>query len=138
MTFPGILQWLPPRINQLVVFLPVLAVSQILGCTHYSPSVNSLESLDTGVQADVEEALQNYIRCSVAASIKIDDGKRHAGRLAWTATEMCESKKVLLIQKMSQAGVTYDTAIENASDSQVQAAAEGIKAIQTARGTAPD
>ena len=136
-TSQRILQRLFPQITRLV-FLPILAVTQVLGCTNDSPSVSSLETLDPAAQTGVEEAVQNYIRCSVATSIKIDDGKRHAGRLAWTATEMCESKKILLIQKMSQAGVPYDSAIDNASDSQVQAAAAGIVAIQTTRGTTPD
>ena len=136
-TSQGILKRLSPQITRLIL-LPILAVTQVLGCTNDSPSLSTLKTLDPIVQADVEEAVQNYIRCSVATSIKIDDGKRHAGRLAWTATEMCESKKILLIQKMSQAGVPYDSAIDNASDSQVQAAAAGIEAIQTTRGTAPD
>ena len=136
-TSQGILQRLFPQITRLV-FLPILAVTQVLGCTNDSPSVSSLETLDPAAQTRVEEAVQNYIRCSVATSIKIDDGKRHVGRLAWTATEMCESKRILLIQKMSQAGVTYDTAIKKASDSQVRATAAGIKAVQTTRGTTPD
>ena len=121
-----------------LVFLPIIAVTQVLGCTNDSPSVSSLETLDPVAQTGVEEAVQTYIRCSVATSIKIDDGKRHVGRLAWTATEMCESKKILLVQKMSQAGLTYDTAIKKASDSQVHATAAGIEAIQTTRGTTPD
>ena len=137
MTFQGILQSLFPQITRLV-FLPIIAVTQVLGCTNDSPSVSSLETLDSVAQTGVEEAVQTYIRCSVATSIKIDDGKRHAGRLAWTATEMCESKKILLIQKMSQAGVPYDTAVAKASDSQVQATAAGIETIQTTRGTSPD
>ena len=136
-TSQGILKRLSPQITRLIL-LPILAVTQVLGCTNDSPSLSTLKTLDPIVQADVEEAVQNYIRCSVATSIKIDDGKRHAGRLAWTATEMCESKKILLIQKMSQAGVPYDSAIDTASDSQVQAAAAGIVAIQTTRGTTPD
>ena len=137
MTSQGILQRLFPQITRLV-FLPILAVTQVVGCTNDSPSVSSLETLGPVAQTDIEETVQNYIRCSVATSIKIDDGKRHVGRLAWTATEMCESKKILLIQKMSQAGVPYDTAVKKASDSQVQAAAEGIKAIQKTRGTEPN
>ena len=136
-TSQGILPRLFPQITRLV-FLPILVITQVLGCTNDSPSVRSLEALDPVVQANVEEAVRNYIRCSVATSIKIDDGKRHVGRLAWTATEICESKKILLIQKMSQAGIAYDTAVENASDSQVQAAAAGIEALQTTRGTTPD
>ena len=137
MTSQGILKKLAPQITRLVC-LPILAATQVVGCTNDSPSVNSLETLDPLALAGVDEAVQNYIRCSVTTSIKIDDGKRHAGRLAWTATEMCESKKILLIQKMSQAGVSYDTAMKNASDSQVQATAAGIEAIQTTRGTTPD
>ena len=137
MTSQGILPRLFPQITRLV-FLPIIAVTQVLGCTNDSPSVSSLEALDPVVQTQVEEAVQNYIRCAVETSIKIDDGKRKVGRLAWTATEMCESKKILLIQKMSQAGVSYDTAVKNASDSQVQATAAGIEAIQTTRGTTPD
>ena len=122
-----------------LVFLPILAATQLPGCTNDSPSsVSSFEALDQMAQAGIEEAVQSYVSCSVVTSRKIDDGKRHVGRLAWTATEMCQSKRILLIQKMSRAGVTYDTAIKKASDSQVQATAAGIEAIQTTRGTAPD
>ncbi len=137
MTFQGTINQLFQPIAQMVC-LPILAITQLLGCANDSPSINSLEALGPSAQAGVEEAVQSYIRCSVATSIKIDDGKRHAGRLAWTATEMCESEKILLIQKMSQVGFSYDAALENASDSQVQAAAAGINAIQKTRGTSPD
>jgi len=134
----GILKHLFTPITRLV-FLPILAATQLPGCANdSSSSVSSFEALDPVAQAGVEEAVQSYISCSVTTSKKIDTGKRHVGRLAWTATEMCESKKILLIQKMSQAGVTYDAALNYASDSQVQAAAAGIDAIQTTRGTTPD
>ncbi len=137
MTYLGILKHLFTPITRLV-FVAILTVTQLPGCTNDGPSISSFEALDPLARASVEEAVENYIRCSAVTSIKIDDGKRHAGRLAWTATEMCESKKILLIQTMSQVGVTYDAALDYASDSQVQAAAAGIDAIQTTRKISPD
>jgi len=136
-TTQGILKQLFTPITRLG-FLPILAISQLPGCTNDSPSIRSFETLEPFAQEEVEEAAQEYINCSVVTSIKIDDGERHAGRLAWTATEMCKSKKIALIQKMSKVGVTYDAALDYASDSQVQAAAAGIDAIQTTRGASPD
>ena len=118
--------------------LVILSYLYIGGCTNQEAHLSSYDDLDLSAQEKVDRAVGKYIRCTAETSIRIDDGVRHVGRLAWTATEICDEHKQLIIQKMSEEGVTYDASIIHASDSQVSATAAGINAIQTSRGSKPD
>ena len=113
--------------------LTVLAPLVLTGCSSRDSSVDSHEELAPHSQAGVEQSVQKYIQCTIATSIQIDDGERHAGRLAWTASELCEAEKLLVIQTMSESGATHQAALIHASDSQVRATAAGIDAIQNSR-----
>jgi hypothetical protein len=113
----------------------LVAITSIFlaGCSTDEPPVGSYEELSDNSQVEVERAVQAYIRCAVAKSVTIDDGRRHPGRLAWTATELCEEKKSGVIQRMSEGGASYEASLTYSSDSQVRATAAGIDAIQKAR-----
>lgn len=111
----------------------VIAAVALAGCDAKNSPVESYGKLPPNLQVEIERAVQEYIRCSVATSLNIDDGLRHAGRLAWTATELCEAKKLAVIQRMSEGGASYEASLRYSSDSQVRATAAGIDAIQKAR-----
>ena len=113
----------------------VIASILLAGCSAKDPPAQSYGELTPNLQVEIEKAIQEYIRCSVATSLAIDDGIRHAGRLAWTATELCEVKKLAVIQRMSEGGASYEASLIYSSDSQVRATAAGIDAIQKARGS---
>ena len=120
--------------KQHLFWLVVIASISLAGCSAKEPPAESYEALTPNLQVEIERTVQEYIRCSVATSLTIDDGLRHAGRLAWTATELCEAKKLAVIQRMSEGGASYEASIRYSSDSQVRATAAGIDAIQKARG----
>ena len=120
--------------KQHLLWSVVLVSIALAGCSTNEPPVESYGELTPDLQVDIERAVQKYIRCSVATSLTIDDGLRHVGRLAWTATELCEAKKLAIIQSMSESGASYEASLLYSSDSQVRATAAGIDAIQKARG----
>mgnify|MGYP004255361257 CR=1 FL=1 len=120
--------------KQYLFWSALIASIFLAGCSAKEPPVESYGELSPNLQVEIDRAVQEYIRCSVATSLTIDDGLRHAGRLAWTATELCEAKKLAVIQRMSEGGASYEASIRYSSDSQVRATAAGIDAIQKARG----
>ena len=122
------------RAKQHLFWSIVIASISLAGCSAKESPVGSYEELTPNLQAEIERAVQEYIRCSVATSLTIDDGLRHTGRLAWTATELCETQKLAIVQRMSESGATHEASLLYSSDSQVRATAAGIDAIQKARG----
>ena len=96
--------------------------------------MNSYELLTESAKNRVQIAVERYVTCSVNAALKLDKGRRNAGRLAWTASESCRNEKADIIRTMVEQGASSEAAFSYASDSQVQATAMGITAIQSRRG----
>lgn len=119
---------------RLIALLPALAASALIGCTGPSDKVGSYEALPESAKNRVQISVDRYITCSVNAALKLDNGRRNAGRLAWTASESCPNQKADIIRTMVEQGASTEAAFSYASDSQVQATAMGITAIQSRRG----
>ena len=134
MTKTGCLRFWPLR---LIPLFPALIASTLIGCAGSPNSVNSVNSyelLTESAKNRVQIAVEGYVTCSVNAALKLDKGRRNAGRLAWTASESCRNEKADIIRTMVEQGASSEAAFSYASDSQVQATAMGITAIQSRRG----
>mgnify|MGYP003310651624 CR=1 FL=1 len=134
MTKTGYLRFWPLRV---IALFPALVTSALIGCAGTPNSVNSVNSyalLTDPAKNRVQIAVERYVTCSVNAALKLDKGRRHAGRLAWTASESCRNEKADIIRTMVEQGASSEAAFSYASDSQVQATAMGITAIQSRRG----
>ena len=109
------------------------AIVTAMGCTAKPSKVDSYESLPEDARHRVQATVERYIECSVDIALKIDKGRRHLGRLAWTASEACVDEKDDIFRLMIKQGANYDAAHAHASDSQVQATAAAITAMQSRR-----
>ena len=109
------------------------ATVTVMGCTGKQATVDSYESLPEDARHRVQSSVERYIECSVNMALKIDKGRRHLGRLAWTASEACVDEKDDIFRLMIKQGANYDAAHTHASDSQVQATAAAITAMQNRR-----
>ena len=105
----------------------------MMGCTGKQTKVDSYESLSEDARHRVHAAVERYIECSVDMALKIDKGRRHLGRLAWTASEACVDEKDDIFRLMIKQGANYNAAHAHASDSQVEATAAAITAMQSRR-----
>ena len=115
-----------------------IVAGALVGCTG-SPNgvdsvVDSYELLPDLAKNRIQIDVESYVTCSVNAALKLDKGGRNAGRLAWTATESCPNEKADIIRTMVEQGASTEAAFSYASDSQVQATAVAITAIQNRRG----
>ena len=119
---------------RLIALFPVLATSALIGCTGSPNSVDSYEALSESAKNRVQVDVDRYIACSVKVALKLDKGRKNAGRIAWTASEACPNEKADIIRTMVEQGASTEAAFSYASDSQVQATAMGITAIQSRRG----
>ena len=117
----------------LIALLPLIAACILVGCTRSPNSVDSFELLSESAKNRVQIAVDRYVTCSVDIALKLDKGRRNAGRLAWTASESCPNKKADIIRTMVEQGASAEAAFSYASDRQVQATAMGITAIQSRR-----
>ena len=105
----------------------------VVGCTGKQTKVDSYESLPENARHRVHATVERYIECSVNMALKIDKGRRHLGRLAWTASEACVNEKDDILRLMIKQGANYNAAHAHASDSQVEATAAAITAMQSQR-----
>ena len=111
-----------------------LLVSQLLfGCGREKPKIESYDSLTQASQTRVQTTVLRYVECSVRAVLILDKGRRHIGRLAWTASESCIAEKNNVIRTMVSEGTSNEAAFSYASDMQVQATAAAITAAQNKR-----
>ena len=113
--------------------LCLLVMTLVLGCARNQVRMESYEALPTSSQNRVQTAVQQYIQCSIQKVLELDDGQRHVGRLAWTASESCVLNKNKIIHAMVQGGTTNEAAFSYASDMQVKATAAAITAAQNKR-----
>ena len=119
------------RVAKAIIFL--LVSQLIFGCTREKPKIESYDSLTQVSQTRVQIAVLRYVECSVRAVLILDKGRRHIGRLAWTASESCSTEKNNIIRALVEEGTSNATAFSYASDMQVQATAAAITAAQNKR-----
>ena len=119
------------RAAKVIIFL---LISQLLfGCAREKPKLESYDSLTQVSQTRVQTTVLRYVKCSIRAILILDKGRRHIGRLAWTASESCAAEKNNIIRTMVGEGTSNATAFSYASDMQVQATAAAITAAQNKR-----
>ena len=119
------------RAAKAIIFL---LVSQLLfGCAREKPKIESYDSLTQVSQTRVQTAVLRYVECSIRAVLILDKGRRHIGRLAWTASESCIAEKNNVVRTMVGEGTSNEAAFSYASDMQVQATAAAITAAQNKR-----
>ena len=109
------------------------ATVAVMGCTGKQAKVDSYEALSEDARHRVQATVERYIECSVNMALKIDKGRRHLGRLAWTASEACVDENDDIFRLMIKQGANHAAAHTHASDSQVQATAAAITAMQNRR-----
>ena len=107
MTEPQYLRFWP---LVLIALFPVLAASTLFGCTGSPDSVDSYEALSESARNRVQITVDRYITCSVNVALKLDKGRRNAGRIAWTASESCPRKKADIIRTMVEQGASTEAA----------------------------
>ena len=119
------------RAAKAIIFL---LISQLLfGCAREKPKIESYDSLTQISQTRVQTAVFRYVECSIRAVLILDKGRRHIGRLAWTASESCVIEKNNILRTMVEEGTSNAAAFSYASDMQVQATAAAITAAQNKR-----